>query len=450
METQVLARFACHAKFGSLPAGVVEKAKFCLLDTLAAAFAGAGQTPIRLMRETLRADAGLQGSSTVMGSHQKASVLFACLLNAAMAQSQELDDFCKTAILHIGSTAIPPALAVAEALGKSGRDLLTAIVVGYEVGIRVGEAVNPSHHTLWHTTGTCGTFAAAAAVGNLLDLDERAMVNALGTAGTQASGLNQYMIDGGEMSKPLHAGKAAMNGCLSALLAEKGFTGATRIFEGEKGFCRATSTNPDLARLVSGLDASKPDYKILSVTQRLYPVNGHILAVLTGLFEILDNMPALRPEDIDRVEVGLYSEAYNFLSPVKASSTFLARFSVPYCVSLAVHERRVVNRLFSQENLQNPALLAFMGKIRLYEDPELTKTFPQKWSSKVRVVTTRGEAIDACTDVAKGDPSRPLDLEDLVEKLQEAAVGCLEEHEACRLAERVMALEAVENMADLF
>lgn len=449
MQTRQIAEFVCNTTYEDLPPTVINQAKSCLLDTLAAVYAGAGLQAIQILYKTLQ-DAGYpQGSSTVIGFGKKVPLLSAGLLNSAMAQSQELDDFGKTAILHVGSTATPPALAAAEAFGKSGKDLLAAIVVGYEVGIRVGESVNPTHHKIWHTTGTCGTFAAVAAVAKLLNLDEEAVLHALGTAGTQASGLNQYMIDGGEMSKPLHAGKAAMNGCLAALLAQRGFTGATRIFEGEKGFCLATSEKPDLSKLAENLPPIKSEFKIQSVTQRLYPVNGHILSVLTGLFQLLEQRPDLQPETIDRVDVGLYSEAHNFLTPVKASTTFLARFSVPFCVSLAVNERHISTKLFSEKNLKRPDLLSFMDKVQLYEDPELTKTFPQKWSSVVRITTTQNEKIEMFTDAAKGDPSNPLTFDDIFNKLGETSMDFLRPEEVRRLADRIMNLETVENVSSL-
>jgi 2-methylcitrate dehydratase PrpD len=449
METRQIARFICGLNYKRLPSSVIEKSKICLIDALSATFAGADQTPVKILKETL-VDAGIyQGNSTVFGFEQKGSVLSASLLNSAMAQSQELDDFGKTSILHVGSTTIPPALAAAEHFGKSGKELIEAIVAGYEVGIRVGEAVNPSHHKLWHTTGTCGTFAAAAAIGKLLNLDEDAMVFALGTAGTQAAGLNQYMIDGGEMSKPLHAGKAAMNGCLSAMLAGRGFSGATHILEGEKGFLRATSENPDPGKLVDGLSSLVTDYKIMSVTQRLYPVNGHILSVLTGLFNLLEKNPELSPENIQRIEIGLYYEAHNFLKPVKPSSTFLGRFSLPFCISLAVNERKLNIKSFSEKNLKRTDLLAFMEKVRLYEDPELTKTFPNKWSSKVRIVTADEEPLEIFIDAAEGDPTNPLGFDKILNKLTESAAGFLDRPRIDRLIERIMQLENIGDVSEL-
>src|SRR5262249_27378022 len=147
---------------------------------------------------------------------------------------------------------MPAALAVAEREHADGKSFLLAVAVGYEAALRIGEAVNPSHYRFWHPTGTAATFGAAAAAGALLKLNAAQMLNALGSAGTQAAGLWEFNADG-SMSKHLHPGKAAFNGILAADLAFQGFTGATRILEGERGFFRAMSDSCDATRVTSGL-----------------------------------------------------------------------------------------------------------------------------------------------------------------------------------------------------
>ncbi|HHY48005.1 MAG TPA: MmgE/PrpD family protein [Firmicutes bacterium] len=449
MESRKLAEFAADIRFEDIPLEVREKAKLCLLDCLASILGSYDEPAIAILRETIAAQGIGDGTATAPAFGLKLPPMFAALLNSAMSQARENDDFHKKSICHIGSTTIPPAIAFAEANKKGGRDLLTAIVAGYEVGIRVGEAINPDHHKIWHTTGTCGTFGAAVSVGKLLCLDAGRMNMALGTAGTQAAGLNQYMIDGGEMSKPLHAGKAAFNGYLAADLAARGFTGAERILEGDKGFCRATTPSYDLGKLIAGLAPIPEKFKISEVTQRLFPVNGHILSVLDALFSVLAGKPGLKAEDIEEIDVGLYHEGYNFLTPVEPRTPFLARFSVPFCVAIAVLTRKVDNESFTPATIADPRIAQLSKKVRLHEDPELTRVFPTVWSAKVRVVA-HGETLDGYAKTAKGDPSNPLTLEDVAAKFQKAAGRIFDDDRVQRILERCMAIDELEDVSHLF
>src|SRR5208282_4596830 len=174
----------------------------------------------------------------IIGSPIRTSCVNATLVNGIMGHALELDDVHGDALMHPGAPVMPASLAIGELAGASGKELITSVVVGYETEARVGSAVNPSHYQYWHTTGTCGTFGAAAASGRLLRLDQEKMVNTLGIAGTQAAGLIDVF---GTMCKPLNAGRAARDGVMAALLAREGFTSTTQIFESPKGFCKATS-----------------------------------------------------------------------------------------------------------------------------------------------------------------------------------------------------------------
>ena len=174
------------------------------------------------------------------------------MVNAAASHFAEQDDVHNGSVFHPGAVVFPPALAVAQSLGSSGRDLLTAAVVGYEVGIRVGEFLGRSHYKVFHTTGTAGTVAAAAATGRLLGLSPDVMQHAFGSAGTQAAGLWEFLRDAAD-SKQLHTAKAAADGLLAAYLAQDGFTGARRILEGAQGMAAGMSTDADPARLTDRL-----------------------------------------------------------------------------------------------------------------------------------------------------------------------------------------------------
>ncbi len=450
MSSQALAHALATRRFRTLPRASVEAAKWCLLDTLAAVFAATNEFPIRALRSFWQAD-GMRaaGPCRLVGTGERVPGAIAALVHSAMAQSLEMDDFHKQSIVHIGACVIPPALAAAERLGRSGADLLAAIVVGYEAGIRAGEAVNPAHHRIWHSTGTCGTFGAAAAVGRLFRLKPPAMNYALGTAGTQAAGLNQYMIDGGEMSKPLHAGKAAMNGYLAAALSAEGYTGATRIFEGDKGFIRATTAGPHPEAIAAGVEAEAFPDRITRVTRRLFPVNGHILSPLEGLLDIR-RQHGLRAADIRGVEVSLYAEAYNFLQPVRPTSPFLGRFCLPFCVAVAMLDGEVTPQSFSPRQLKRADLRRFMECVQVREDPDLTATFPARWSSAVAIQLEDGRRFEARVEIPKGDPANPLAPEALTAKFLRSAAPVLGERRAQRMLERCLEVDKLVQAAEVF
>ena len=255
--TRRLAQFLAAATYSHLSVPVIEETKRAVLDWLGSAMAGSLEPPARMAREVV---ASMNGAA--------AAVAFT---RGVASHILELDDIHKTSTVHAGSPVISAALSVAEREHADGRAFLLAVALGYEAALRIGEAVNPSHYRYWHPTGTAATFGAAVAAGSLLKLNAGQMLDALGSAGTQAAGLWEFNADGA-MSKHLHPGKAAMNGVLAADLARAGFTGATRILEGDRGFFRAMSGAYDETRIT---DALGERWKIQENCYKLHSCCGH-------------------------------------------------------------------------------------------------------------------------------------------------------------------------------
>jgi 2-methylcitrate dehydratase PrpD len=255
--------------FAQLSPEVLEHTHRAILDWLGSAMAGAIEPPARMAQEIVRGFGASQQASVFAGG--RSSAAGAALANGVASHILELDDVHKGSTLHPAAPVIPAALAVAERERASGQQFLRAVALGYDAALRVGEAVNPTHYRYWHPTGTAATFGSAVAAGSLLSLDAREMLDALGTAGTQAAGLWEFNADGA-MSKHLHPGKAAMNGVLAADLARAGFTGATRILEGERGFFAATSSSHDASRITDGLGEH---WKISENCYKLHSCCGH-------------------------------------------------------------------------------------------------------------------------------------------------------------------------------
>ena len=245
--TQVLAEFVVKTKFEDLPQSVVAQAKECILDTVGCSLGGAEFPEITgVIAELSKVDT--QQDCKIWGCDNRTSLLTAALVNGATAHAVEMDDVHKTSKTHTGAVVIPAAVTLADYLHTSGKDLITAVVMGYEVGYRIGTGINASAHRLqgWHATGVCCTFAAAAAAGKLFNLTQEQMVSALGMAGTQSAGLWALTMDGATCKK-LYMGKAAQSGILSAILAKGGMTGPAYVIEAEDGgLFKAASSNYSL------------------------------------------------------------------------------------------------------------------------------------------------------------------------------------------------------------
>ncbi len=439
-----LAEFIVETDYAQLPSEAVEAAKRCFLDWLGSAIAGSLERPTRIMLEVVK-ELGGEPEATLIPDGSRSSPFLAALVNAASSHVLEMDDLHPSSILHPGAPVIPTALAMAEREGCSGEEFLTALVIGYEVAIRVGEAAGPSHYEYWHTTATCGTFGAAAAAGKLLGLKGEQLVSALGSAGTQAAGLWEFLKDGA-MSKQLHPAKAAADGILSALLAEKGFTAAKGIFEGEKGFLRATSKAFDLEKLTRGLgEGFRITETSFKVHAACYHTHSSIDAALT-----LRGEHRFPPEQIKKVLVRPYPAALDLLEKVELSGPYAAKFHLPFCVATALIYGEVGLEAFSEERLKDPVILQLLPKIELRREEAFAGVYPEKWPSIVEVTVEGGETYQATVEYAKGDFRNPLTWEELSTKFHRLAGRVAPPERRSLLLEKIWKLDQLPNMAAFF
>ncbi|TET85054.1 MAG: MmgE/PrpD family protein [Desulfobacteraceae bacterium] len=264
-----LGEFVERLAFDDVPKKVIEEAKLHILDTLGVALAAYGMDFAQIMLEVSK---GLGGppESTVIGSGERLSAPNAALVNGTMAHGLDYDDMHREAALHLSAFAVPTALAVSEAQGKSGKSAIVGVVAGYEVGARLGLAA--SGRLLlrgWHPTGVLGAFAAAAVTGSILALSAKQISTAMGIAGSQSSGLAQW-IEEGSWTKRMHPGWAAHSGIIAVLLAQKGYDGPQRIYEGKMGLYNSYlgEGNFDLERLTQGLGSR---WETRQICYKLYP-----------------------------------------------------------------------------------------------------------------------------------------------------------------------------------
>jgi len=241
-ESAALAKFAATLSYNDIPQNVIDRTVDLFVDWTGSALSGKGHRAIAILEAFSETMGPSAGPCEILTSRHNTSAFFAALVNGAASHISEQDDVHNGSVFHPAAVVFPAALAAAQQTGASGKQFICACVAGYEVGIRVGEFLGRSHYKVFHTTGTAGTFAAAAAAGQLYGLDESNMLQAFGSAGTQSSGLWEFLRDAAD-SKQLHTAKAAAEGLMSAWISSKGFTGASKILEGEQGMAAGMSSD---------------------------------------------------------------------------------------------------------------------------------------------------------------------------------------------------------------
>jgi len=425
---------------------VVADTRRAVLDWLGSALAGAVEPPARIAQQVVAA-MGQSHESTVFGAGRSAAAS-AALANGVASHILELDDVHKGSTLHAAAPIIPAALATAEREHRDGRAFLLAVALGYDAGFRIGEAVNPSHYRFWHPTGTAATFGAAVAAGSLLGLDDRAMLDALGTAGTQAAGLWEFNADGA-MSKHLHPGKAAFNGILAADLAQRGFTGATRILEGDRGFFRATSAAFDPSRVTDQLGVH---WKIGENCFKLHSCCGHTHTAIDAALDYRDQAGWRGDEatsQLARIEVATYASGYEIVKEANPRTPYQAKFSLAYCVAAALLEGRVgleqfTPDRFSDGGVVDPATRALLDRIEIAVAPDLSARYPAEWGTRITFTRRDGEIRALAAAFPRGNPENPVTTEMLEDKLRalvaprlgvaaaEQAIRAVTEVDGCR------------------
>jgi 2-methylcitrate dehydratase PrpD len=409
--TAELASFAAQLRFDDIPAPVVRRAEDLFVDWLGSALAGKGARPVETIARFFESMGPAEGPSEIAIHRRTSSPLVAAAVNAASSHFAEQDDVHNGSVFHPATVVFPPALAVAQALGRSGAELLCASVVGYEVGIRVGEFLGRSHYKTFHTTGTAGTLAAAAAVGNLLRLTPDQMQHAFGSAGTQAAGLWEFLRDAAD-SKQLHTAHAAGSGLAAAYMALDGLTGARRILEGAQGLAAGMSTDADPRKLVDRLGTrwalAETSFKFHASCRHTHPAADALLQVMRS--------QRLDASQINQVIARVHQGAIDVLGPVVDPQTVhQAKFSMGTVLALIALKGRAGLAEFDAA-FKDPAVVAFRDRVQMKLDPEVDAAYPARWIGKVSVLTHDGRRFDARVDEPKGDPGNTLTRAELEQK----------------------------------
>jgi 2-methylcitrate dehydratase PrpD len=429
-----LASFAAQLDFDAIPTAVVERTVNLYVDWLGSALAGKGARPVETIARFARQAGGGQADDPceILINRTRTTPYFAAMVNGAASHFAEQDDVHNGSVFHPATVVFPVALALAQANRASGREFIAAAVAGYEVGIRIGEFLGRSHYKVFHTTGTAGTVAAAATAGRLLGLTPTQMLDAFGSAGTQASGLWEFLRDAAD-SKQIHTAMAAANGLMSAQLAADGFKGATHILEGAQGMAAGMSSDADPARLVDRLGnrwaIAETSFKYHAACRHTHPAADALLAVI--------QQHRLAPGDIAKVTTHVHQGAIDVLGAVVTPRTVhQAKFNMGTVLGLVAYHGYAGVTEFEQ-GFDAEVIAAFRDKVEMTFDAEVDSAYPARWIGKVTVLTGDGRTLQGRVDEPKGDPGNTLSRDEIESKLRRlvAFSGAASDDEASSLLE---------------
>jgi aconitate decarboxylase len=445
--TRDLARFAAETPDRDIPPDVLERVKLSFLDGLGVCLRGTTFPWTQMVRDIVQ-DEGGNAIASLWGTATRSSLTNAVLFNSTAGHAFEMDDIHKESIVHPNSLAVPVALALAEAdPALSGRDVLTALTLGYEVGLRIGNAATTSLFLNgFHPQGTTGAFVAAATAGRLLGLDAAQMQHALGVAGSMGAGL--MAAQEGAMVKRLHAGRAAQSGMLAALLARRGFTGISDVVEaGYGGFLSSFARTPDPQRLLAGLGE---EWEAGKVGFKMYPNVTSIHAALDGLRSVVVEEGVTAPQ-IDEIRVGCGHMTFVHTAwDYRPVGTTAAQMNMFYGLSVMAQRRNVSAGDYADQAIADPAILAFIPRIKIAVDPEIEgRGAAFRHAARVAVQTTDGRTLQRDVWHRRGSPENPVSRREVEEKFAANVDGLLDASAAERLQSLAAKLDLLADAKEI-
>ena len=444
--TKNVAEFIAKTKYKDLPKNVIDQVKLCILDFIGNAIGGSQEKEIKILAKILETQKGIE-ESTVIGYNFKAPMLGAGMVNGAMGHALQIDDGDRFTVAHLGTEIIPAALAVGEVEKSSGKDIINAITLGYEVSMRIGYAINPSHHKRgFCPNSTLGVFGAAVSAGKLMNLNSEEMADALGSAGTLASGVEEFVVDG-SASQFLNPAHATYSGILSALLARNGFTGSKTILEGLRGFCNAFSDKYDLSLITNNLGI---DYQITKIYFKPYPTCRAMHSTIDAVLNIIRRY-SIEPNDVKKVIIKTYAYNVNLMCGPSPKTVAHARLHMPYAIACALKEKRLTVEEFKEEKLTDSSILNLMNKLEfLIADEELNKFAPYLLGTIVSILAVDGKKYEEKVAFPKGEPENPMTKEELIEKFNVlVSYGKFDGKKAKKIIDSLNELEQIRDINEL-
>jgi len=445
--TQELAKYCSGLKFRQLPEEVIDRVKYFFLDFIGVACRGSredsSQSMYRFVREM---DRGAK-NGVLIGTKERAPYLYAALANGTSSHAIEMDDVNNEASLHPGVVIFPSALATCEMVSATGKSFIEAVVLGYEVMIRLGKALGPenSYRRGFHPTATCGTFGSSVAASKIMGLKEEKMTGAMGIAGSQAAGSMEYLAQGA-WTKRFHAGWAAHSGMIAAHLARKGFRGPTSIIEGRDGFLHAYSNGADSSKVLEGIGSG---FEILHTSVKPHACCRYMQPPIDGILKIVKEND-LQPDQVAKVKLGLLRAGAPLIAEPKENkynpqSIVDAQFSMPFGAAVALLYRRAGLNEFHPSKIRSEEVRQMMKQVEYFVDLDLDRTFPKQWGATAEILTKDGKRYFTKIEYPKGDPENPLSWEEMIEKFHDLSSRVLTRGRRSKIVDQVRRLEEIRD-----
>ena len=433
------ADFIFSTHYDRLKPEVIQQAKKLILDLVGVSLAGYRSMEFpRLVVQYLESLGGTP-EATIFQTKKKFPAINAVFANASCGHAIDMDDGHRFGALHPGTVIIPTALGAAELCRASTKDLITGVVAGYEVMIRVGAAINPSSlNRGFHATGITGTFGAAAAAASIMKLNREEIIGALGMAGLQSAGVLQvnHDIEGAKV-KPINPARAAQAGLFASIMAKKGARGPLEIFEGEDGFLKAFTDEVKRELLTKDLGKT---FEICNAYIKFYAACRHVHACVDAALEILGRNP-IEILNIERISVETYSAAIRLAGITDVTTPSAARFSIPFSIALALITKGAGADKYSEENVRDRRIQDLSKKVNLSVGDNWEKWYPHKRGATVRIIEKSGREWSAEVGLAKGEPENPATWEEIYKKFYINATSLISGKEATALGDLIMNLE---------
>jgi 2-methylcitrate dehydratase PrpD len=442
---EALARWVVSFHVGAAPSDVVELAQLCVMDACALAVGAVGTEAGDSIDHALIGYSLPAGHGTIVVGHTaRLSPGDSALVNGMLAHALQFDDGIRRAQGHPGASVVPASLAAGEVACGSGPELLSAVVAGYEVFARVGEALNPSHlRRGFHPSGTVGAVAAAAAAGRALRLEEAQLADAIGLAGSVAGGLMEYAPTG-TMATYFVVGNAARVGVQSALLAAHGFTGPHSVIEGNKGMAAAMADEVDLS-----IATEINDFRIRETYFKPYPSCRHNHAAIEAALRITGT-DGIDLQEISGVEVETYELAMDECDvPDYAATLAAADSSFQFAVATALRWGRFGLPQRTMEAVADPVTRKLAAQVRVVHNPAFDERLPRERPARVTVKLRNGTECSHEVALARGEPETPLTVAEMQSKAVDVASPVLGAEGADKLLQSVQNLPAAKDLHEL-
>lgn len=448
-----LADWIVRTRYDDLPSSILDATEEFILDLIGCVVGGTTEESSRILTDLAASWGPSDGPSTLIGRHARTSSPLAALVNGTSGHALELDDTHPEAGCHCGVAVIPAALAIAEQEGCTGRELLLATALGYEVMARVGESLlGKAFWRGFHTTGILAPFGAVVASGKLLGLNRDQMLSALGMAASQSSGLQTYRTNGA-WNKRFHAGHGAMAGVMAAYACRDGFLGPSETFLGNGGWFDAYSYEGQYEpeKLVGGLGET---WRLLRNAIKPHACCRFAGIIVDAAVELAQSHD-LQPDHVTDVVVAMarYPMERALMEPrdrkYKPVSIVDAQFSAPYAAAVGIVKRRAFLDEFSEMAIRDQTVLDVAQRVRCEVDPEAERVWPARFPCEVRVTLTGGSTVATRVEWHKGTPENPLTRVELETKFRALAGPVLGDKAATRLLSMLGSLRTLKDLREL-